>query len=314
MSGLLDDLEIWNPRGGVMVTVVEAVGSTPREHGTYMIVDPDGRLACGTIGGGALEYEAIARAQAIEASAELVDVPLGPELGQCCGGRVTLLFERLPVTVTGRAETAEPVVVTELTEPIRRRLSDASEIGRGSHSMLVQPAHAPRQPVAVFGAGHVGRAIVRALAPLPFAIRWIDSRADQFPAGEEVSAAIVVTSAPLDQLDALPPGAFALVMTHSHGLDFDLVRRALARGDLGYVGLIGSATKRARFVKRLRAYGVGEAAIGRLTCPIGLPEVTGKDPAVIAASVAADLLVRMSQAKAALRPSEFRPVALQVVS
>jgi xanthine dehydrogenase accessory factor len=324
MSGLLDDLAAWNPRGGVMVTVVQSLGSTPRGCGSYMIVDSAGRLAAGSIGGGALELEAVERARAIlsgGSEAAMSDVPLGPQLGQCCGGQVTLLFEPLPIAVRGAAERGNAVVVTELEPPFARQIVDEARLdargcldfGSGGRiacldgrRVLVQPPGRRLQPAAIFGAGHVGRALVRALAPLPFALRWIDDRADQFPEDARALAEVVVTAAPADQVAALPAGSFVLIMTHSHGLDFDILRRALGRDDLGYVGLIGSATKRAKFVKRLRGYGVGEAAIARLTCPIGLPQIAGKEPAVIAASVAADLLIRLSRASAAAGPVALR--------
>lgn len=314
MSGLVADLAAWNPRGGVMVTVVRSLGSTPRGCGSYMIVGADGRLAAGTVGGGALELEAIERARAMLAggdAASVRSVPLGPELGQCCGGQVTLLYEPLPVAIGGEADA---VVATELAPPFGRSFVDAGRLdARGcidfagggrlarldGRPVLVQPVGQPRQPVAVFGAGHVGRALARALAPLPFGLRWIDDRAEQFPADAAELAEVVLTTAPPDQVAGLAPGSFVLIMTHSHGLDFDILRRALGRDDLGYVGLIGSATKRAKFTKRLQGYGLGEAAIGRLVCPIGLPGVTGKEPAVIAASVAAELLILLSHAGAA---------------
>lgn len=313
MTGLRADIEAWNPRGGVMVTVVAAAGSTPRGCGTYMIVDRDGKLAQGTIGGGALEFEAISQARTMleEAkSAFLQDIPLGPDLGQCCGGRVTLLFERLPIMVESNQSIENPVITMDLTPPFKRWFEDSARLSavgcmdfgaggriarRDGRKLLVQEVGQPRQPLAVFGAGHVGRALVRALSPLPVALRWIDDRAELLDPEVAGSARIVLTAAPVDQIDALPPGCFVLIMTHSHGLDFDLLRRALGRADLGYVGLIGSATKRARFIKRLKGYGLDEAAIGRMTCPIGLPEVSGKDPAVIAASVAVDLLVRIER-------------------
>ncbi|MGF1626967.1 MAG: xanthine dehydrogenase accessory protein XdhC [Alphaproteobacteria bacterium] len=325
MSGLLADIEAWG--GGVMVTVIEAVGSTPRGCGSYMVVDGSGGLALGTIGGGALELEAIRRARRLLDTAEttqLHDIPLGPELGQCCGGRVTLLFERLPIAVAGQAQTPDPVVVTQLEPPFARTLEARGpmaapgclDFGSGGRlarldgrRVLVQPAGRQRQPVVVFGAGHVGRALVGALSPLPFAVRWIDDRPDQFPADAAGLAEIVATSAPADQVAGLAPGAFVLIMTHSHGLDFEILRRALTRDDLGYVGLIGSATKRARFIKRLRAYGADATAIGRFHCPIGLPQVSGKEPAVIAASVAVDLLIRREQLRAVAEPATLAVVS-----
>jgi xanthine dehydrogenase accessory factor len=146
----------------------------------------------------------------------------------------------------------------------------------------------PRRPVLVYGAGHVGAALVRALTPLPFVLRWIDARADVItnpPRG----VTVVETPLPEAEAHAAPPGAMHLVLTHSHALDLEIVAAALTQG-AAFVGLIGSATKRATFGRKLRGRGVPEAALGRLTCPIGLPGLRDKRPAVIAASVAAQLL------------------------
>ena len=142
----------------------------------------------------------------------------------------------------------------------------------------------------LFGAGHVGRALVLALAPLPFAVRWIDTRPDWFPAAAPANAQPVATADPVAELDAAPPGVFVVVMTHSHPLDLDIVAHALQLGHFPYVGLIGSATKRARFESRLRDLGVETERIAGLVCPIGAPRVRDKTPAVIAATVVAELL------------------------
>ena len=329
MTGLLADLEQGNARGGAMVTVVAAQGSTPRGPGAYMIVGPEGARVSGTIGGGALEYEALKRVGAMLANGEpaaLVDVPLGPELGQCCGGFVSLLFEPLPVAIAMRSDVANPAVVTDLVAPFRRHIEEDrtgalrgcvldSGGGRvrdvGGKRVLIQPTGQPRQPLAVFGAGHVGTAIVRAMAALPFAVRWIDNRADLLDGFAGVgNVEPVFTASPEDQVAHLAPGCFVLIMTQSHALDFEILRRALGRSDLGYVGLIGSMTKRAKFIKKLKAYAIGDSAIDNLVCPIGLPAISGKEPAVIAASVAAELLVHAEQmAAGSARASALRAVS-----
>lgn len=146
-----------------------------------------------------------------------------------------------------------------------------------------------RTPVLLFGAGHVGRALVLALAPLPFAIRWIDGRADAFPPHVPANATPIRTDDPATEIAAAAPGAFVLVMTHEHALDFAVTAAALGRADLPFVGLIGSATKRARFESRFRNLGLTAERIAGLTCPIGLPGIRGREPAVIAAAVAAQL-------------------------
>jgi xanthine dehydrogenase accessory factor len=153
--------------------------------------------------------------------------------------------------------------------------------------------------VLVYGAGHVGAAVVRALAPLPFAIRWIDARAG-LAADPPPGATVVETPLPEAEAAAAPREAFHLVLTHSHALDLEIVAAALARG-AAFVGLIGSATKRATFRRKLAARGLPEASLAALTCPIGLPGLRDKRPAVIAASVAADLLLRDAAAARAER-------------
>jgi xanthine dehydrogenase accessory factor len=250
-------------RPAVLVTVLRAEGSTPREAGTKMVVTEDGSR--GTIGGGHLELEAVTQARAILAGAragEDVGAPvvrelaLGPSLGQCCGGRATLLLE--------------PVL------PVRWN-------------------------VAVFGAGHVGQALVRILSELPCAVTWIDARADQLPAHPPAGVRCVVSESPEDEIASLAAGADVVVMTHSHALDLAIVEAALRRGTHGYLGVIGSRTKRARFVQRLAARGRSEEELGTMTCPVGVPGIRGKHPAVIAVAVAAQLLERRSAREGAPR-------------
>lgn len=238
-------------RPGVLVTVLRAEGSTPREAGAKMVVSSAG--FAGTIGGGHLELTALEEARGLLEAAErgevagpaVRDFALGPSLGQCCGGRATVLFE----------------VVC-----------------------------AARWSVAVFGAGHVGKALVKLLGDLPCAVTWIDAREAEFPEAVPRNVRRVVTDSPEDEVRALSPGADVVVMTHSHQLDLEIVEAVMRRGDHAYLGLIGSRTKRARFEQRLLAHGRSPADLARLTCPIGLPGVGGKDPAEIAIAVAAQLL------------------------
>ena len=220
----------------------------------------------GTIGGGQLEWQLQAHARA--ALAGKVDLlpehrhALGPSLGQCCGGVVYLTCERVSA-----------VDVPALLQ----RLAD------------------PRVPVALFGGGHVGQALVRALAPLPFAVRWIDSRDGVFPASLPASVQTEHSDPVQGAVRDLAPGTQVLIMSFSHAEDLDVVAACLARlrhaDDLPYVGLIGSRTKWATFRRRLGERGFGPAELDRITCPIGLPGITGKAPAVIAASVVAQLLL-----------------------
>lgn len=285
----------------VLVTVLADRGSVPRAAGARMIVRADGSFH-GTIGGGALEWQALARAQALVqrdgARTSLMSQSLGPDLGQCCGGHVTLgleLFDvrdRETVAELARAEAAGPFVcLTDTTgEPFRRQiLPPGSATGSRAPRAYCESFGRDLPVVAVFGAGHVGRAIVIALAPLPFRVVWSDRRPSAFP--EVVPAnAMTTRDAPSAVLRALPDGAQVLVLTHSHAEDLAIVAEALASGRFAHVGVIGSQTKRARFLRRLADLGLGEAA-ARLRCPIGLPGLADKEPAVIAASVAAECLI-----------------------
>jgi len=169
--------------------------------------------------------------------------------------------------------------------------------------LFVEPMWPSAMQVVLFGAGHVGRALVKVLADLDCQVTWVDSRAGEFPATVPPNAKALVTEAPELEVDHAPPGAYFLVMTHSHATDFELCERILKRGDFAYLGLIGSMPKRNRFVKYLQGEGVTEAAIARLTCPIGVAGVTGKRPATIAVAVAAQLLQVRGAAGANARPS-----------
>jgi xanthine dehydrogenase accessory factor len=248
----------------VLVTVCRTQGSVPRDVGTWMAVWPEGQV--GTIGGGHLEWDAARQARdgLVGGSAQTWEhrVALGPSLGQCCGGVVALCFER----VDGSQAAA-----------LRERLAPALT------------------PLALFGGGHVGQAIVRALAPLPFGVRWIDSRDGVFP--DDLSPGVRTEhSEPVhDAVRDLPPGALVLVMSFSHAEDLDIVAACLARqraaGDLPFVGLIGSKTKWATFRRRLADRGFAQEELDHVTCPIGIPGISDKAPGVVAASVVAQLLL-----------------------
>ena len=265
-SGLLMDA-IHREGRAALVTLANVRGSTPREAGAWMVVRPSGGFH-GTIGGGALEWEILGRARdALDAGAPASRVftrSLGPDLGQCCGGRVD-----------GTIEVFDASSLPGLR--VRRDAEAAHEIESAAQVLL-------------FGAGHVGRALVMALAPLPFRTRWIDARPDSFPAHIPANATVVATTSAAAEIAAAPPGAMVLIMTHSHALDLDITAAALSENRFDYVGLIGSATKRARFEARLRSLAIPDADIAKLLCPIGIDGVRGKLPAVIAASVAAQLL------------------------
>lgn len=259
----------WLDRGlaAVVVSVDHTQGSAPREAGTRMLVSA-GEVA-GTIGGGHLEFEAIRLAREALAqpgwTAFTQRFPLGPRLGQCCGGVVVLRFAPLD-----EAAWADWTV------------------------------EAPRFVLQLYGAGHVGRALVRVLATLPCEVQWIDERDDAFPTEAPGSGAAHVERICVDgveaEVDRAPPGACFLVMTHQHDLDLRITEAILRRGDFRYFGLIGSKTKRARFEHRLVERGIAPEVIARMRCPIGVPGIEGKAPEVIAVAVAAELLQATSAA------------------
>lgn len=284
-----------------LVTILATEGSTPRGPGARMIVTETG--LAGSIGGGRLEHQAMAQARAIldlpSGSWRVQDYPLGPLLGQCCGGRVRLLVERLESVPEGEG----PFEVT-LSERVERRLpgevrGPATELdldpglrrgalaARGPFpsvgARFLEPVESDSLPVLLFGAGHVGRAIAARADGLPLHIAWHDGR-------PEMAETPGVVLADEDEMVAgaagAPEDAAVVILTHDHGLDYRLTAAAL-RGRARFVGLIGSKTKRARFLKRLAAEGVDSS---RLTCPIGLPGIEGREPEVIAIAVLAQLL------------------------
>ncbi len=252
-------------RLATLVEVASARGSIPRGPGTRMLVGA--AEVAGTIGGGRLEFEAIAHARSLlagdGAASHCIDYPLGPRLGQCCGGAVTLRFERLSA----------------------RHLED-------------WPPPEPRFHLQLYGAGHVGRAIAQLLAVLEVSVDWIDEREAEFPArlaGQDDWPPHIRKLA-VDAVEAevalAPPGAFYLVLTHQHALDQRIAEAILRRGDFGFFGLIGSRTKHRKFLHRLAERGTDQDALSRMTCPIGLPGIDGKEPEVIAVSAVAQLLMQ----------------------
>lgn len=296
-----------------MVSVFKVEGSAPRETGARLVLSSRGFH--GTIGGGALEWRALAEAQKKLKGGRSLAVTshaLGPELGQCCGGRVELLTEIFDRTrLAELRELAEAENLGPFTTESRLRSDHVVRAivaapGTAGDVMIEHFGEA-RRPLQLFGAGHVGRALVLALAPLPFAIRWIDSRPDAFPAAMPANVEPVAALNPLGELDAALTGTFLLVMTHSHALDLAIVERALRDDRFPYVGLIGSASKKARFLSRLRQGGLEDSRFSAFKCPIGVPGITSKEPAVIAAATAAELLERDEM----LRTAEKLPAAME---
>ena len=292
-----------------LVTVAGVRGSAPREAGARMVVRPDGGFR-GTVGGGELEWRAIAAARDALSrddapAATLSRFALGPDLGQCCGGSVRLLNE---VFGRDRLDEVRSLAAREADGPFRtrgrlgpravERVVDDSVASDGpaveiEGDLVVERFRDPRNPVWLFGAGHVGRALMLALAPLPFDLTWIDEREGIFPTVLPAGVRAVRSADPAAEIACAPARAAIVVMTHHHPLDLAIVHAALAAGRFDYVGLIGSASKRARFASRLRKAGIPEARIAELVCPVGMPSIRSKHPAAIATGIAAQLLERV---------------------
>lgn len=282
-----------------MISVLATEGSAPRGAGTRMLVTAQAEY--GTIGGGALEFRAVEQARAMLGHApgtwRVQDYPLGPLLGQCCGGRVRLLVEHVDPARLGWLDdvTEGRVLVSHLLEgTIQRRVGDgpvtpiSARADRPSEgSRLAEMIGCWRRPLYLFGAGHVGQAIARHIAGLPLRLAWFDTR----PAFGTIEGVTIIPESGIAQCIAeAPDDAAVVILTHDHGLDYRLTLAALSCPQLSFTGLIGSKTKRARFLSRLERDGISAEARGRLTCPIGLPGVTGKEPDVIAIALLAQVL------------------------
>jgi len=281
------------------VVVADAKGSVPREPGAAMIVWAGGQD--GTIGGGALEFEAAAAARRLlgaERGVQVTRHALGPGLGQCCGGAVTLVTETFTAAslavlpgdiycrrVAGAAEM--PLAVRRFLARMRNGQGPARPLLTGG--WFAEPVAPARVPLWIWGAGHVGRALVSVIAFLPeFAITWVDVAADRFPETPAEGVTIRIAASPADLVAEAPAAACHLILTYSHALDLEICHRLLAHGFAG-AGLIGSASKWARFRARLGQLGHTDAQIARICCPIGRPSL-GKHPQAIAVGVAAALL------------------------
>lgn len=330
MHEWIDDLRRIREAGGraIIVTVAGVRGSAPREVGAKMLVTGSDTL--GTIGGGQLEYQCTQIASEFLRDKDtdvrlLRRFPLGTNCGQCCGGVVDILFEECAVETgwfdellsifdSGQAalmitrlasggEIRKEVVIADQLRAAEKPDPVAMDAGRQAlddgnarllkldarNSLLLEPITTPKFDIAVFGAGHVGTATVAMLATLDCNIRWIDSRRKLLPKNIPANVQTIRTDTPEREVAAMPASAFYLVMTHSHPIDYEICREVLKRNDFTYCGLIGSLSKQRRFTKRLRAEEVGN--IERLTCPIGVSGISGKKPAEIAISVAAELLL-----------------------
>ena len=284
------------------VVIAAHDGSSPREVGAAMLVWATGQS--GSIGGGALEHEATTRARAhlAETRPLLTREALGPKLGQCCGGAVTLLTEvftetTLPVPEAGVV--ARPIDGRPMPLSVKRLIARARGEGVAPRPALLQgwmvePLARPERHLWIWGAGHVGRALAAVLAPLPgVAITWVDIAADRFPETVPPNVTPLIASDPAQAVGQAPRDAEHLIVTFSHALDLDLCHRLLVQG-FAACGLIGSATKWARFRSRLAALGHTATAIARIDCPIGDPAL-GKHPQAIAVGVATAFLRKKTE-------------------
>ncbi|MEM1351796.1 MAG: xanthine dehydrogenase accessory protein XdhC [Pseudomonadota bacterium] len=279
----------------VRVVVADLRGSAPREVGASMLVWANG--FSGTIGGGALEHQAqsIARDMLLPGTSALRRHALGPELGQCCGGSVDLLFEgfdakaaeAIPQTVYARGPGEMPFQVTRVLAEYRSGKSEMR--ARSIGDWMIEPVAPPARPLWVWGAGHVGRAVISTLSPLPdFQVTWIDTAAARFPDAVPAGVETIAAADLAKLMQYAPADGSHLIFTYSHEMDLSLCHAALQRG-FSFAGLIGSKTKWTRFRSRLLDLGHSPATIETITCPIGQPGL-GKHPQAIAVGIATQLL------------------------
>jgi xanthine dehydrogenase accessory factor len=310
----------------VLVTVLKVQGSTPRGPGSRMLVTADRTI--GSIGGGTLEYRAIGIARVDpqqRARVEVRQMTLGPQLGQCCGGVVDLLFERktpseMPIpwleTVLGQLprgatlQTELDLVSTSVSREVVSGVTSFSPTEDGSTNgvsgalprlvetdgswILVESLGQGELNVVLFGAGHVGKALANVLSACDCSLMWVDSRSSEFPITLPDNARAIVVDEAYDQtadiIAQASPDTVFLVMTHSHPIDYSICRRILDKDDFRFLGLIGSATKRGRFRSHLIEDGIAPEVVARLKCPIGITGIEGKLPGEIAVATAAELL------------------------
>ncbi len=314
-------------RAGVpvaMVTVVEVKGSAPREPGIRMLVTADDLV--GTIGGGHLEWRGMDIARAMLANRHvrgnphrrIERIPLGPALGQCCGGVVKLAFEVLgqddlawldavnAASAAGRSLQRTVPLAGPVTMETSRALLPA--VALHADDSWVDTLAPDDMHVVLFGAGHVGHALVKVLATLPCRVHWVDERDTLFPGGLPDNVEAEATDTPEAVIDQAPAGSYFLVMTHSHALDQALTERIFRRTDFAYFGLIGSKTKRAKFEHRMAEHGIDPARFPEMTCPMGVSGITDKAPAMIAVAIVAQLLQVRDQRIAALNASRLEAV------
>ena len=323
LSGLIAQ---GNP--SILITIVEAKGSVPRGVGTKMIVTENG-IHHGTIGGGNLEYQCIAMAQkrlsldliadnkqtGFESTKDLESndrwsrmthrFPLGASLGQCCGGLVIVLFEYIEAVETSwltkllkhKADRVKAELITPLKDPQEAKDVNINPLfhlegaePKQESDYLIEIVEASDFNIVVFGAGHVGRALIQVLSGVECEVTWVDSRANEFPESIPDNVKKVVDSNPEDFVETARSGSFFIVLTHNHSLDQLLCETILKHNNYRFCGLIGSQSKRKKFEHRMLKKGFSEQQLVGLTCPIGIRSMSGKQPGHIAVAVAAQLL------------------------
>ena len=311
----------------VIVSVAAVKGSTPREPGARMLVTAD--RVRNTIGGGHLEYKAIQLARNMllnDSPNKSQNFTLGAGLGQCCGGVVNLFFEVVSkhnkwlndvtklnaelksfvqiIPLIHHPEAPRLIVTSDEIHPLCSASNPLVDIARtmleksqftsikrvGDKEYVFDPVISPDFNVYLFGAGHVGEALVKQLVEQPCVVNWVDTRDDQLPANTPANVIALNTDSPEAIIDEAPAGSYFLVMTHDHGLDLKLTEQILKRDDYHYFGLIGSVTKRKKFEHRLLDRGINKRLLSKMTCPIGISGINSKRPAAIALSVAAELV------------------------
>ncbi|MEC8310288.1 MAG: xanthine dehydrogenase accessory protein XdhC [Pseudomonadota bacterium] len=283
----------------VRASLVGVKGSAPREAGAMMLITRDDIWQ--TIGGGTLEFTVMMRARGMLADGTagpwartVMRAALGPDMGQCCGGQVRVLLERF-----GREEDevlADLASCLNLAHPLdgAAPVADAGNASPGldrETGSFIAPVTLPGRPAFLYGAGHIGRALAPHLTALQLDLHWVDVEAARFPADIPAGVRQVIASDPTVIAAHAPEDAIHLVITHNHTLDEAICHRVLSGSGFARIGLIGSATKAARFRSRLSKAGIGEAALDRLVCPVGLPDITGKHPARVALSIAAGVAI-----------------------
>lgn len=288
-----------------LISVIKVSGSTPREVGARIILDEQGGFR-GSIGGGNLENASIQLAQKmLSLDTQNIHIEkhlLGPNMGQCCGGAVTTMIEiftpqQLPeikTLTTAETNNSFTTIGDIGSHHVARKItSDATKIGLTTNRKIIEQFGQNPTPIYLFGAGHVGKALMLHLASLPFQVTWIDSREAEFPKAVPPNFTLHHLNQPHKILAQAPDNAQLLILTHNHDLDFDIAHTALQMGRFAYIGMIGSKTKRARFISKFKKLGLTPHQINQLICPIGLPNIKSKKPQAIAVSVVAELLTRI---------------------